>query len=107
MSTERDQLADLTKRQLEVLTLMSEGLSNYGIANKLSISPRAVEKHITEIFCKLGLVFNAEDHRRVKAVLLFLRIQKEQEGVSRKEQAESIASRLSLRNGNTVHTIDH
>jgi DNA-binding NarL/FixJ family response regulator len=68
-----DPLAVLTPREREVLELMAEGRSNHAIAEKLVICERAVEKHVTSIFTKLGLPPAAEDHRRVLAVLAFLR----------------------------------
>jgi DNA-binding NarL/FixJ family response regulator len=66
-------LEDLTPREYDVLALMAEGRSNQAIAEKLVISGRAVEKHVTSIFSKLGLQPGPEDHRRVLAVLAFLR----------------------------------
>jgi DNA-binding NarL/FixJ family response regulator len=63
----------LTAREREVLQLMAEGLSNAAIAGRLFVTERAVEKHITSIFGKLGLGADAEAHRRVLAVLAFLR----------------------------------
>jgi DNA-binding NarL/FixJ family response regulator len=68
-----DRLAGLTERDHEVLALMAEGRSNEAIARRLSVSERAVEKHVTSVFDKLGLMPAAEDHRRVLAVLTFLR----------------------------------
>jgi DNA-binding NarL/FixJ family response regulator len=68
-----DPLADLTGREREVLGLMAEGRSNAAIAEGLVITERAVEKHVTSIFSKLGLSPAAEDHRRVLAVLAYLR----------------------------------
>jgi DNA-binding NarL/FixJ family response regulator len=68
-----DPLADLTPREREVLELMAEGRSNQAIAERLVVTPRAVEKHVTSIFGKLRLPASAEDHRRVLAVLTFLR----------------------------------
>jgi DNA-binding NarL/FixJ family response regulator len=68
-----DPLAVLTTREREVLGLMAEGRSNAGMAEALVISARAIEKHVTGIFSKLGLPKAAEDHRRVLAVLTFLR----------------------------------
>ena len=68
-----DPLADLTPREREVLELMAEGRSNSGIAERLVITERAVEKHVTSIFGKLRLPAASEDHRRVLAVLTFLR----------------------------------
>src|SRR4051795_12440394 len=68
-----DPLDDLTPREREVLELMAEGRSNKGIAEKLVVTPHAVEKHVTSIFQKLGVAGGAEDHRRVLAVLEFLR----------------------------------
>jgi DNA-binding NarL/FixJ family response regulator len=68
-----DPLGGLTPREREVLALMAEGRSNHAIAETLVVSERAVEKHVTSIFAKLGLPQAAEDHRRVLAVLAFLR----------------------------------
>ena len=64
---------DLTRREHDVLNLMAEGRSNQAIADALVISERAVEKHVTSIFSKLNLAPAAENHRRVLAVLAFLR----------------------------------
>jgi DNA-binding NarL/FixJ family response regulator len=63
----------LTPREREVLILMAEGLSNQGIADQLVVSVAAVERHVTSIFVKLGLRPTSEDHRRVLAVLTYLR----------------------------------
>jgi DNA-binding NarL/FixJ family response regulator len=63
---------ELTPREREVLELMAEGRSNHGIAERLVITERAVEKHITSIFGKLSLPAAADDHRRVLAVLAYL-----------------------------------
>jgi DNA-binding NarL/FixJ family response regulator len=68
-----DPLEALTSREREVLELMAEGRSNLAIAEQLVITERAVEKHVTSIFSKLNLPPTAEDHRRVLAVLTFLR----------------------------------
>ena len=68
-----DPLEELTPREREVLELMAEGRSNQAIAEKLVITLRAVEKHVTSIFGKLRLPATAEDHRRVLAVLTYLR----------------------------------
>jgi DNA-binding NarL/FixJ family response regulator len=68
-----DPLADISPREREVLELMAEGRSNAAIAERLVITERAVEKHVTSIFGKLGLQPAAEDHRRVLAVLTYLR----------------------------------
>jgi DNA-binding NarL/FixJ family response regulator/class 3 adenylate cyclase len=68
-----DPLEDLTAREREVLELMAEGRSNQAISERLFITPRAVEKHVTSIFQKLRLPASSEDHRRVLAVLAFLR----------------------------------
>jgi DNA-binding NarL/FixJ family response regulator len=68
----KEPLEELTPREYDVLTLMAEGRSNQAIAEKLMISGRAVEKHVTSIFIKLKLAPAAEDHRRVLAVLAFL-----------------------------------
>ena len=66
-------LDDVTPREREVLELMAEGRSNQGIADRLEISERGVQKHVTSIFDKLGIPAGADDHRRVLAVLTFLR----------------------------------
>jgi DNA-binding NarL/FixJ family response regulator len=66
-------LDDLTPRELQVLSLMAEGRSNQGIADELIVTVAAVERHITSIFGKLGLRAVPEDHRRVLAVLEFLK----------------------------------
>jgi DNA-binding NarL/FixJ family response regulator len=68
-----DPLAQLTPREREVLELMAEGRSNHGIAERLVVTERAVEKHVTSIFGKLRLPPAPEDHRRVLAVLALLR----------------------------------
>jgi DNA-binding NarL/FixJ family response regulator len=68
-----DPLAQLTPREREVLELMAEGRSNQGIADKLVITLRAVEKYVSSIFGKLGLPSSGSESRRVLAVLLYLR----------------------------------
>jgi DNA-binding NarL/FixJ family response regulator/class 3 adenylate cyclase len=68
-----DPVSHLTPREREVLELMAEGRSNQGIAERLVVTERAVEKHVTSIFGKLRLTSAPEDHRRVLAVLAFLR----------------------------------
>ena len=68
-----DPLEVLTPREREVLELMAEGRSNKGIAEVLVVTPHAIEKHVTSIFAKLGVAAGAEDHRRVLAVLRFIR----------------------------------
>jgi DNA-binding NarL/FixJ family response regulator len=67
-------LDDLTPREREVLALMAEGRSNQGIADALVVTVAAVERHVTSIFGKLGLTQAKENHRRVLAVLQFLRL---------------------------------
>jgi DNA-binding NarL/FixJ family response regulator/class 3 adenylate cyclase len=67
-----DPLEDLTPREREVLELMAEGRSNQAIAERMVITLRAVEKHVTSIFSKLRLSATSEDHRRVLAVLTYL-----------------------------------
>jgi DNA-binding NarL/FixJ family response regulator len=69
LGTGEDRLSLLTPREREVLELMAEGRSNSGIAGRLTITDRAVEKHVSNIFWKLDLPAGAEDHRRVLAVL--------------------------------------
>jgi DNA-binding NarL/FixJ family response regulator len=67
-----NELDRLTPRELEVLGLMAEGLSNQGIADRLVISLGAVEKHISNLFMKLDLDHEVHAHRRVLAVLTYL-----------------------------------
>lgn len=69
-------LERLTGREQQVLSLMAEGKSNHGIAHELEVSPAAVEKHITNLFGKLGLGHEPLQHRRVMAVLALLRAQR-------------------------------
>jgi DNA-binding NarL/FixJ family response regulator len=64
---------ELTPREREVMTLMAEGRSNTGIAEELIVTVPAVERHVTSIFDKLGLRQAREDHRRVLAVLQYLK----------------------------------
>jgi DNA-binding NarL/FixJ family response regulator len=70
---ERDPLDDLTPREREVLGLMAEGRSNQAISERLFLSGKAVEGHVRNIFAKLNLEPAADDHRRVLAVIAFLR----------------------------------
>ena len=64
---------DLTPRERQVLALIAEGRSNAGIARELVVTVAAVERHVTSIFDKLGLHQSPDQHRRVLAVLTFLR----------------------------------
>ena len=66
-------LEELTPRELEVLGLVAEGCSNQGVAERMVITQRAVEKHVTAILSKLGLPPEPEAHRRVLAVLAYLK----------------------------------
>jgi DNA-binding NarL/FixJ family response regulator len=68
-----DPLDELTPREREVLELMAEGRSNGAIAAQLFVTERAIEKHVTSIFQKLRLTASGQDHRRVLAVLAYLR----------------------------------
>jgi DNA-binding NarL/FixJ family response regulator/class 3 adenylate cyclase len=68
-----DPVAQLTPREREVLELMAEGRSNQAIAEAMVVTERAVEKHVTSIFGKLRLPASPDDHRRVLAVLTYLR----------------------------------
>jgi DNA-binding NarL/FixJ family response regulator/class 3 adenylate cyclase len=68
-----DPLAGLTPREREVLELMAEGRSNQAVAERLFVTERAVEKHVTSILAKLRLPASPDDHRRVLAVLAYLR----------------------------------
>ncbi|MFF7383591.1 LuxR C-terminal-related transcriptional regulator [Streptomyces griseoluteus] len=71
-SRKQDVLAALTPREREVLGLMAEGRTNSGVARQLVVSDGAVEKHVGNIFMKLGLTPSDGDHRRVLAVLTYL-----------------------------------
>ncbi|HEY5985112.1 MAG TPA: response regulator transcription factor [Streptosporangiaceae bacterium] len=66
-------LADLSRRELDILGLMAQGRSNRAICEQLFLSPKTVEAHVGSIFTKLGLLPAADDHRRVLAVLMYLR----------------------------------
>jgi DNA-binding NarL/FixJ family response regulator len=66
-------LAELTSREREVLELMAQGLSNKAISEQLVVTERAVEHHVTNIFTKLGLPAGGREHRRVLAVLTYLK----------------------------------
>jgi DNA-binding NarL/FixJ family response regulator len=72
-SRKDDPISSLTPREREVLELMAEGRSNQAISERLFITERAIEKHVTSIFGKLRLPADAADHRRVLAVLAYLR----------------------------------
>jgi len=67
-----DPLSELTAREREVLALMAEGLSNTAIAKRLWLTVGAVEKHISSIFARLGLLPGDDENRRVRAVLTYL-----------------------------------
>jgi DNA-binding NarL/FixJ family response regulator len=68
-----DPLAELTEREKEVLELVAEGLSNKAIASRLFVTERTVEAHVKQILLKLDLDVDPESHRRVRAVLAYLR----------------------------------
>ena len=68
-----DPLGGLTEREREVLSLVAEGLTNKAIASRLFVTERTVEAHVKQIFLKLRLDANADSHRRVLAVLAYLR----------------------------------
>ena len=72
-SRQQDPLSQLTEREREVLALMAEGRSNAAIAAQLVVTPRTVEAHIRQILGKLDLHESPDDHRRVLAVLAYLR----------------------------------
>jgi DNA-binding NarL/FixJ family response regulator len=69
----RNPIEELTDREREVLTLMAEGRSNQAISQRLFLSPKTVEAHVRSIFTRLDLSATPDDHRRVLAVLAFLR----------------------------------
>jgi DNA-binding NarL/FixJ family response regulator len=69
-----DPLGELTEREREVLSLVAEGLSNKAIAGRLFITERTVEAHVKQIFLKLHLSATSDSHRRVLAVLAYLRV---------------------------------
>ena len=69
----RDPIQELTERERQVLTLMAEGRSNQAIGERLFLSPKTVEAHVHSIFTRLDLHATPDDHRRVLAVLAFLR----------------------------------
>jgi DNA-binding NarL/FixJ family response regulator len=70
-----DALAEVTPREREVLALMAEGRTNAGIARRLWLTEKTVETHVRSILSKLGLPASSDDHRRVMAVLTYLRSQ--------------------------------
>ncbi len=72
--SKRNPVDSLTQREREVLGLMAQGLSNAAIAKSLVVSDGAVEKHVGNIFAKLGLEPSNSEHRRVRAVLAFLNL---------------------------------
>ncbi|HLE89199.1 MAG TPA: response regulator transcription factor [Candidatus Limnocylindria bacterium] len=72
-SRTRGPLDDLTAREHDVLALMAEGRSNQAIGERLFLSPKTVETHVGSIFSKLGLLPAPDDHRRVLAVLTYIR----------------------------------
>ncbi|MFT4081983.1 MAG: response regulator transcription factor [Nocardioides sp.] len=75
MARRREEPLDrLTAREREVLALMAEGRSNGAIADRLGVTEKAVLKHVSSIFAKLDLAVDTDDHRRVRAVLAWLRV---------------------------------
>jgi DNA-binding NarL/FixJ family response regulator len=76
------QIGSLTGREREVLSLMAQGKSNQGIADELVVTISAVERHVTSIFGRMGLPRDAQEHRRVLAVLQYLRADRSATGVT-------------------------
>lgn len=72
---ERDPLAELTDRERQVLSLMAQGLTNVALSEELVVSPKTVEGYVRNVFTKLGLQPGEREHRRVLAVLQYLRQQ--------------------------------
>ncbi|RPF39230.1 DNA-binding NarL/FixJ family response regulator [Streptomyces sp. TLI_185] len=72
---ERDPLTELTDREREVLALMAQGLTNAALSAELVLSPKTIEGYVRSVFTKLGLEQSEREHRRVQAVLRFLRWQ--------------------------------
>jgi DNA-binding NarL/FixJ family response regulator len=70
---EPDPVLELTPREREVMGLIAQGLSNRAVCRSLVISPKTLERHVQNIFMKLDLPPSDEDHRRVRAVLTYLR----------------------------------
>jgi serine/threonine-protein kinase len=68
-----DPLAELSRREREVLALVAEGYSNKAVAERLFVTDRTVEAHMAQVFSKLGVEESSDSHRRVLAVLTFLR----------------------------------
>ena len=66
-------LAELSDRERGILALMAEGLTNAGIARRLVLGERTVESHVSAVLLKLGIAAGADDHRRVQAVIAYLR----------------------------------
>jgi DNA-binding NarL/FixJ family response regulator len=66
-------MEELTDREREILALMAGGRSNQAISERLHLSPKTVEAHVAHIFSKLGLLPAADDHRRVLAVVMYVR----------------------------------
>jgi DNA-binding NarL/FixJ family response regulator len=66
-------VAELSDREREILGLMAEGLTNAGIARRLVLGERTVESHVSAVLLKLGIAAGADDHRRVQAVIAYLR----------------------------------
>jgi DNA-binding NarL/FixJ family response regulator len=88
--TQTSELDDLTDREREVLALIAEGRSNKGICDRLYLSPKTVEAHIKHVLQKLSIDASADDHRRVLAVLAYLRTAASGPGINAEARSPAV-----------------